>query len=386
MQFVGITSHGFGDFFDQPGFGSQNGFGDSHGPGNTSSSSLGQEYLRTDGGGELITVNSNSLQSGPTHTTTSQQSPTLQGPASTLVGTTGGFQINLEWDSSVRTSANWQSVEAAVIAAATQYTQDFTNHVVLNIAVGYGEIDGSSLSSNALGESESYGYLTNYSTISSYLGSADHGLVSDGLMSSDALTANKPPTTGNFFITSAEAKALGLISGSSTAIDGYIGLSTSGMYFGTGTVPSNEYDAEGVVAHELTEVMGRIGEVGGTLGSYHNVYTPLDLFRYTSADVRDLSATTGFFSTHDGTGGSTVLAAGPTNLDTYNNPNNGGDASDWASSGAPNAVLNNSYDAFDTPGENVQISATDLLEDAALGYSLSSTGLSLIQHNTSTTV
>jgi hypothetical protein len=27
-------------------------------------------------------------------------------------------------------------------------------------------------------------------------------------------------------------------------------------------------------------VMGRISMDGGTLGPYHNVYTPLDLFRY----------------------------------------------------------------------------------------------------------
>jgi hypothetical protein len=83
--------------------------------------------------------------------------------------------------------------------------------------------------------------------------------------------------------------------------------------------------------------------------SYHNVYTPLDLFRYTSFDVRDLTPTTGYFSTNDGF----------SNLNTYNNPKNGGDAADWAS------ALNDAYNAFGTPGAITNVSSTDIWEDAA---------------------
>jgi hypothetical protein len=64
-------------------------------------------------------------------------------------------------------------------------------------------------------------------------------------------------------------------------------------------------------------------------------------------------------------------------LNSYNNPLNGGDSADWASS-----VLNDSYDAFGTPGVITHVSATDLLELASLGYTLNSSGLADIKNNT----
>ena len=213
------------------------------------------------------------------------------------------------------------------------------------------------MSSSALGESESIRYIANYSTVQGALNTADAGLVADGLLSSGAISANSPPTNANFFVTSAEAKALGLV-GSSTAIDGYIGISaSSSVYFAAngGTIGTTQYDAVGIATHEISEVMGRIGLVGTSLGPYSNVYTPLDLFRYTSSGVRDLTPTAGYFSTNGGV----------SNLSTYNNPNNGGDATDWASS-----VVNDAYDAFGTPGVITTVSSTDILENAVLGYNL----------------
>ena len=76
-------------------------------------------------------------------------------------------------------------------------------------------------------------------------------------------------------------------------------------------------------------------------------------------------------STNDG-------RSGATNLNTYNNPQNGGDATDWASTGATNAVINDAYDAFGTPGVVTHVSSIDLLEDAALGYSLTANGVAEI--------
>ena len=110
---------------------------------------------------------------------------------------------------------------------------------------------------------------------------------------------------------------------------------------------------------------------GGSLGSFKDVFTPLDLFRYQSPNVRDLTTTAGYFSTMDGIGG-------VTNVNAYNNPQNGGDAADWASN-----VLNDSYDAFGTPGVVTHVSSTDLLEVASLGYTLNSSGLADLKNNTS---
>ena len=336
-----------------------------------SETSLGHEYLLNSTNHLVLTGAAHSAHS---LTVQSNFGSTLHGPSSTIVGSSTGLQIDLIWDNSVRTNANWATIEAAVIAAAQIYTQTFSSHVVINIAVGYGEIAGTPMAPSALGESESYGYITNYSTVANALNSSDHGLVSNGLMSSNALSLAGPPTNANFFVTSAEAKTLGLVSGSSTAIDGYIGLTSSSslLYFSTngGTIGKSQYDALGVAAHEISEVMGRIGLEGQTLGGYKNVYTPLDLFRYQAPNVRDLTPTSGYFSTTDGSGGAT-------NLNSYNNPQNGGDATDWAST-----VLNNSYDAFGTPGVIMHVSSTDLLEVAALGYTLNSSGLTYVNNNT----
>jgi hypothetical protein len=349
MEIVGITSHS----------------------GEGGGSSLGHEYLLTDSDHLIRTSAPNDGHSSGSKVNSNHSSPapSLAGPVSTLVGSSQGLEINLVWDSSVRSSANWSAIEAAVVSAAEIYTQTFSNHIVVNIGVGLGEIDGSSLSSNALGESDSYGYIAKYATVASALNTADSSLTSHGLMSSNALSVDSPPSTANYFVTSAEAKALGLVSGSSTAIDGYIGLAnSSSLFFGSGKIGSSQYDAVGVAAHEISEVMGRIGTEGASLGSTKDVYTPLDLFRYEAPNVRDLSDGTGYFSTTDGSGGAT-------SSNTYNNGQNGGDASDWASIGAANAVVNDSYDAFDTPGVITHVSSTDLLEDASLGYTVNSTGL-----------
>src|SRR5690242_17914294 len=81
-----------------------------------------------------------------------------QASSQTLVGTAGGFQIDLLWDSSVANAPT--GFKQAVIDAATNLTGLFTNDEVVNIHVGWGEVGGSRISSSTLGESESYGYLT----------------------------------------------------------------------------------------------------------------------------------------------------------------------------------------------------------------------------------
>ncbi len=278
-------------------------------------------------------------------------------PASTLVGSSTGLQIDLIWDSSVKTSANWQAIEQSVITAAQLYTSTFSNHVVLNIDVGFGEVDGSKLSANDLGESESDGYITNYNTIENALANSDAALIHSGVMSANAVQSLQSLKGENFFLTSAEAKAMGLV-GASSAVDGYIGLTSSSLlsFVTPGqTVPSSQYDAVGVAAHEISEVMGRLGMQGQSLSTYRDVYTPLDVFRYSSANTPDIHPTTGYFSLNDG----------KTNLGTYNNPANGGDASDWASLSTD---TRDAYDAFDNPGVTTQVTANDLLEVASLGY------------------
>src|SRR5271166_1167074 len=80
----------------------------------------------------------------------------------------GGFVININWDSSV---SNAPAAFKTDVMAAVQYLESqFTNSVTITIDVGYGEINGQALSSNALGESEATNYVSeSYSSVRSAL-------------------------------------------------------------------------------------------------------------------------------------------------------------------------------------------------------------------------
>jgi hypothetical protein len=285
-------------------------------------------------------------------------------PAATLVGNANGLQIDLIWDSSVTSAANWRQIESAVISAAAVYTTLFTNHAVLNIGVGFGEVDGFTMGPNAVGESLSAGYVLTQddfgpgvpaAIVAGALGAADTGLVQAGLMSADAAGAlENVPGGANVFITAAEAKALGLVD-PTAGIDGFIGLSNSvPMAFGP-HVPSTSFDAFTVAAHEISEVMGRVGLVGASLGPFTNLYTPLDSFRYSAPGVLAISPGPGdYFSLNDGA----------SSLLPFNNPSNGGDAADWATSPL---TKGDAFNAFGPPGPE-HLSLVDLLAVSALGY------------------
>ena len=313
---------------------------------------LGQELLLHDSG-ELTAASAAAL-STPTAAGTGTQ--TL---APTLVGRAGGLQFNLIWDSSV--GAAPVRVEHAVIAAAKYYSNLYSNDEVINIHVGLGEIDGSPMSSGALGESESYGYMTSYGVVDSAL--QRDASSSAFQRSADAtLGAANPTGAGQFFVTSAEAKTLGLLNGASSAPDGYLGLSDAyPMDYRTNVagnqIGPNQYDAIGIAKHEISEVMGRVGSVGSVMGQ--DVYTPLDLFRYTANGVRDLTPAAGYFS----------VDHGATNLGEYNNPTNGGDASDWT----PGLIGDSYGDGY--PGQRAVVSPADIIENAALGYTMTPAAL-----------
>jgi hypothetical protein len=331
-------------------------------------SSLGREYIINDAG-ELSQVHG-----ATAHSPIAKAPPPSAAPAPTLVGSSNGLQIDLIWDASVGNAPS--GFMQAIIDAAQYYTTLFSNKEVINIDVGWGEIGGSSLASNALGESESFGYLTNYATVT-------NALERDGF----SFAATNEPTASQFFVTSAEAKAFGLISATSSSVDGYIGFSTlsgtgcswnytanvGAANTGTGAL---QFDLEAIAQHEITEVMGRIG-MEGAIEAGKPTYTPLDLFNYHSARVLELSGNGGYFSVNNG------LA----NLGTYDNASaNGGDVTDWASatsitqSGTQGLISGDydAYDAFTSPGHNGGLSQSDIMEDAALGYKLTPAGIAAV--------
>ena len=329
---------------------------------------LGREYLINDAG--YITA-----AHGPAAHGSVKNFATSTPPATLVTASHSHLAIDLVWDASVGSAPS--GFEQAVIDAATLYVSEFTGGTigggteVINIHVGWGEINGQRLSSGALGESESYGYLTNYATVASALGAAGY-----------SFDASNEPTKAHFFLTSAQAKDYGLVNGTAGATDGFVGFATlqKGGYSwnltaSTGTsntgTGANQYDLEAVAWHELSEVMGRIGMEGQHFYG-KATYTPLDLFNFTSEGVLALSPSGGYFS----------LDNGKTSLGVFNNAKNGGDIADWASTTSigQSATIGNvvdkqavqidydAYDAFAFYGTNGDVSLSDLAVDSALGY------------------
>ena len=225
----------------------------------------------------------------------------------------------------------------------------------MNIDVGYGEVGGYKLGSGALGESLTYLSNYGYSQIKTAL--ATDATTANDTAAVASLSATSP-VNGNFWTSTAEAKALGLM-GASSQVDGFVGFASGNLfdYNNSDGVTRGQYDFYGTVAHEISEVMGRSLFVGETIGTTSNSYDVLDLFHYSANGVHDFSGTTpGYFS----------INGGATNLDNFNtNPN--GDYGDWASSAGAD-----SFSAFATPGAVDTISQTDLRELDVLGWNLGS--------------
>ena len=269
-----------------------------------------------------------------------------------------GLDIIANFDTSITdlTGTLYSGVTAAISAAIDFYEQEIATPITITIDFGYGEIDGENLASGDLGES-----LANYDAVP--YGTLMIALASHAeLVGLDSVATSLPSTitsAGSIcYVADAELAALGLsryITPPGTTIDGYVGLSTIEPF----TYPpsprdvSGEYDAIGVLEHEISEDMGRVANYG------FNNYSALSLFRYISDGTL---ATTGNESAYFSIDG------GNTNLAEFNNGSNGGDPGDWASS-----VGDDSYDAFGTIGVANTVSATDLTVMNVLGYTLAST-------------
>ncbi len=276
--------------------------------------------------------------------------------SSTLVtnGSGTGLSINVIWDSSVGSAPT--GFTADVLQVAQYFVSHFTDNVTLNINVGFGEAGGYALN-GALGMSLTYLLSSSYTQIKNAL-TADQTSAADA--SAVASLVGDPTNGGNYFISTAESKAMGLLT-STTNIDGSVGFSSSSGIFdydNSNGVSSGQYDFFAVVAHEFSEVMGRMLLVGSTIGGVLNSYDVLDLFHYSAPGTHDLSGSVaGYFSADNGT----------TDLHNFN-VSSGGDRGDWASSATHDA-----FDAYGTPGVIEPISSSDLTALDAIGWNMAST-------------
>jgi hypothetical protein len=266
-----------------------------------------------------------------------------------LVEPARAVMFNLTFDST--TAGAPAGFFSAFNDAIQFYETQYTDPITINLQVGWGKIDGRNLSPGDLGQSSTLqqGFYT-YDQVKA-------ALVSDATSSADAtaivnLGVTDPTGGAHFVMSNAEAKALGLLAGNAPGIDGWVGFDSSAPYTFD---PNNrqvagEYDFIGLAGHEITEIMGRYGL--GQNGASSGRYSPIDLFRYSSPGMLDLTPANGAYFSIDG--GNTVI-------NTFNGTG-GGDLSDWA------GATPDSYNEALTRGKELDASPGDLTEMDVLGY------------------
>jgi len=232
------------------------------------------------------------------------------------------------------------------------YQTTFTDPVVINLHVGWGEINGNPLNPGNLGQSLTNQRAFTYAVVRS-------ALVADAKTGDDATAvASLPsvdPTPGkNFVMSNAEAKALGLLAPNAQGVDGWVGFDNTATFTfdpNNRAVPG-AYDFIGLAHHEITEVMGRYG-FGQNGGGGRD--SPIDLFRYSAPGVRDLAPA------HGGAANYFSIDGGVTTIKTFNTVCCG-DLSDWS------GATFDAYNAFLTRGQVMRTSPGDLTVMDALGY------------------
>ena len=229
--------------------------------------------------------------------------------------------------------------------------------------VGYGTVEGASIG-GALGSS-----ITNYYTGSNYA-DLKAALLAQAAPGSSTLPSSAP-VPGTLQLSYAQSGALG-IADFSSSLNGYAGFLIQGgsldsSSYTIGVAPSaGKYYLPSEVWHELTEVMGRVSQVVFQPG----YYSVPDLYRWSSATTRNLTANSGtaYFSVDGGT----------TNLGTWNNTSPGqGDLGDWRGSPYPSGGANDACNDYSGTGVINVFSASDAIEMAALGFQLTAAGHAL---------
>lgn len=267
-----------------------------------------------------------------------------------------GLSINFSYDPSLAHAAGASTIEAELASAAKFFEKTFTNPATLNISAGWGEENGEPVAGGGQSQEGRAAVYQGGQIISQLSSTAQspNQKQADGY-----LTSGNPPSNGNFQIGIADAKALGLVSGDSEYIDpvdGWIGFGTTGWSFSGGQV-----DFIGTAEHEISEVMGRVAFLNAASFPY---FSTMDLFRYTSSGVRDLT------TTPPRTGGAYFsINGGVTPLGYWNTIPSRGDLGDWLNGQGPTP-----YDAFnyqETAGQASPVSPTDITLMNVLGWNVS---------------
>ncbi len=245
--------------------------------------------------------------------------------------------------------ANAAAAENAWKAAANVFESNFTDNIHVNITVD--AVSGTSV----FGQSNTFLYSSSFSNLQSLL-NADATTADDATavgVGGSAYGSDPTGGTGTWWVSSAQAKAIGLISDNLSS-DGTTTFGAGYSWTFSGPIAAGTYDFQGVAAHEISEVMGRLGISGGTIGTHLDSFSLIDLFSYSSIGTRGLG---------DGGGNFFSIDAGKTLLKEFNNAaSNGLDSRDWAPG------TNDAFNQYSNAGVLNPVSAVDLRLMDVLGY------------------
>lgn len=258
------------------------------------------------------------------------------------------------------------SAQSVVNSAISFYQTTFVDPITVDIA--FNDMN------SGLGGSSFFVYNPGYSAFSTAL--AADATSADDATANITAAANNPVTgSSNIYAKSANLRAIGINQaahnwtaaencdgGMTGAFDGCIGLNLA-ITNDTGKGVVGGYNLLSVIEHEIDEVLG----LGSSLGqSFSATPSPEDLFRWASNGVRSYSqnascngAPQAFFS----------IDGGATDLNEFNNCDNGGDYGDWITH-TPTQV----QDAFtnNSGSPSLTVTSSEVRALDVIGYTLAS--------------
>jgi hypothetical protein len=262
------------------------------------------------------------------------------------------------YDSSITSRGNAAAIEAAFGAVATEFDRAFAPNVTVKIGVSWGKVAGYTLAPSDIGESRapllsgySYTDITDLFRADAAANPRDVNMVT----LASHLPRSNPAGSRGYDIPYAEAQAVGYLPATIRSDSGYVGFSSSAAwdFSPSNGISAGTYDFEGVAAHEISEVLGRITGLSSSNPTYA---TPVDALRYSAPGVSSFSYTNSAYFSING---------GLTNLGTFNAAG-GGDRTDWRS------IVADAQDAFFSPGVNYALTAADKTMLDVLGWGVAS--------------
>jgi PEP-CTERM motif len=245
--------------------------------------------------------------------------------------------------------ANAVAAQNAWIAAANVFSSNFSDNIHVNINVD--AVAGTSVfgQSNTSLDSTSYANLRGLVVLDATTADDATALGAGGSMTIGDPTGG----AGTWWVSRAQAKAIGLIA-DDLSNDGKTTFGAGNPFSFSGTPGPGTYSFQGIAAHEISEVMGRLGLSGGTIGSFPKSYSLIDNFSYTAAATKGLG---------NGAGNNFSIDNGTTLLKLWNNAAaNGFDSRDWAPG------TNDAFNQFSSSGVANPVSTVDLRLMDVIGY------------------